>query len=178
MERHKRALLVDALAALAVALIVAVPMLSLQTPVVQVLAVSAVVAIGGFVIRFTMRHHRDRKHKTTSDSLRRLTRHRRPTFLHPGLRIGDRSLREGKMNPNAEKLFQAFDDLDDQMRLYFFQLERDKTTQTHLRSLFMTFRQGYFRFKLIKTRQRIERQWKRITWQRNGQEDDSQTSTF
>ncbi len=66
MERHKRALLVDVLTALAVALIVAVATLSLQTPFAQVLAVTAVVAIAVFVIRFTMRNHRDRKHQTTS----------------------------------------------------------------------------------------------------------------
>lgn len=68
MERHKRALLVDALTAIAVALVVALAMWSLQTPYAQVLAVSAIVAILVFTIRFAMRARRNRKQHTNSGS--------------------------------------------------------------------------------------------------------------
>lgn len=66
MERHKRELLIDALTAVAVAGITLLVMWSLQTPFAQAAAVTAIVAIVTFGIRFAMRTRKNRKSNGSS----------------------------------------------------------------------------------------------------------------
>lgn len=72
------------------------------------------------------------------------------------------------MKSEFEKLIHSFDEMDEQLRLFFVrQDELNKTVNQNksLRDLLHILSQGYFRFFLMKTKRKIVKKWRKLGWE-------------